>query len=592
MKKVVLLFLVILAVSFAVNTDLIRVKTIQPDNDKPNIQTQPKTNAILPANNGNPYPLLPDVGRTEIIGGTCYDWINGPVFSTLVNDPANGIHATWMWSNTEAMADRNMYYNYYDWTTKTWNWINTTNYMNSGLAVFPHTLSSVGGGADLDPITGNFVISGMYTIGGVLSVKLARDQSPGAGLFEYSQGPTGYRWPCIGVTNNQNVQVAAIDAATTYLLYYARTTTPWTTWTPYVNIAPPAPDPYFPDQNIAASKISNKVIIVWEESEPIGPRQDRGYYQLSTNGGVSWEASTQIPFPPAFSGIPEIAPSFHISSFFAMFDAQDNFHIVASVGDTSNHILPCEIWHYCPTNNPVWSFIHRYDPDTFEASGGVGYNAIGATRPSICRNPTNNYLYVAWEQFDSLNYEPLTSQARADIHIAESRDNGLTWIAKTKITSPNTMSKRFPIVGGVQGDTLLVMYMADSIAGFFLQGEHRFCVNPIILHRVRVPLTPGIEYNNSPKHYNFTLLPAIPNPTRTQTAIRYSLPTTGNVTLSIHDVSGRLVSNLISETKSAGEYSVVWNGRNESGKKVNAGIYFYTLKTDAKSFTQKLIITN
>jgi len=583
MKKVVILVLSILTVTFAVNKDLIRVKTIQPDNDKPVVQTT-TTNVTLPSNNGNPYPLLPDVGRTEIIGGTCYDWINGPVFSTLRNDPANGLHATWMWSNTEAMSDRNMYYNYYDWTTKTWNWINTTNYMNSGLAVFPHTLSSVGGGADLDLVSGNFVISGMYTIGGVLSVKLARDQAPGAGLFDYSQGPTGYRWPCIGVTNNQNVQVAAIDAATTYLLYYARTTTPWTTWTPYVNIAPPAPDPYFPDQNIAASKISNKVVVVWESSNDAYP--ERAYYILSADGGATWGAPTQIPFPPSVG----MVPGFNISSLFATFDANDNLHIVMSVADTG-YTLPAEVWHYCPTNTPAYSLIHHYDAETLNAA--VGYNAIFATRPSICRNPTNNYLYVAWEQFDSLNYEPLTTLARADIHIAESRDNGLSWYAKKKITTPNTMSKRFPVVGGVQGDTLLVMYMADSIAGAFLQTQHRYCVNPIVLHRVPVPLTPGIEHENTnPKFYNFALMQPTPNPFNTRTTIRYSLPTQVKVTLSIYDVTGKLVKNLLSATRSAGEYSVTWDGRDETNKKVNAGIYFYTLKTSDKSISRKLIRTN
>jgi hypothetical protein len=272
-----------------------------------------------------------------------------------------------------------------------------------------------------------------------------------------------------------------------------------------------------------------------------------------------------------------------------MFDGSDNFHIVLSVSDTG-YTLPAEVWHYCPTNTPAYSLIHHYDAETLNAA--VGYNAIFATRPSICRNPTNNYLYVAWEQFDSLNYEPTTSLARADIHVAESRDNGLSWYAKKKITSPNTMSKRFPIVGGVQGDTLLVMYLNDSIAGAFLQGEHRFCVNPIVVQRVPVPFSAGIEQNDHPTCYNFTLLPAIPNPTRTQTTIRYSLHATGNVTLSIHDVSGRLVKNLISGTKPAGEYSVAWNGRNELGKKANAGIYFYTLKIDTKSLTRKLIITN
>lgn len=601
MKKITIIILLIagLSITFAINKDLTKVQTTIIDNDKPAVL--PPTTEKVSNYSGNPYPLMQDYGRTEVIGGTCYDWVNGPVMTWLVNDPNNGIHATWLWSNTEALTDRNMYYNFYDWTTRTWSWINPTNYMLSGQAVFPHTVTSVAGGADLDKVSGNFVISANYVYTGVLSVKLARDQSPGSGLFEYSQGPTGYRWPTIGVTQNQNVHIAAINALPSGQedsLYYSRTTTAtWpTTWTPYIKIPPPQPDPFFPDHNIAASKNSNKVLIVWEASEDAYPK--RVFYRLSTNGGVSWDAPTQLPFPPSMYGV---NPSFHISSLFAMFDAQDNFHIVASVmhyEGTSGYTIPAQIWHYCPANTPAWSLVHHYDAETLNAA--VGYNAIFATRPSIVQNPNNNHLYVVWEQFDSLNFEPLTSRARADIYVAESHNNGQTWIAKKRITAPNTMSKRFPIAGGVQvtpspsdPDTLLVMYLADSIAGAFLQAEHRFCVNPIVVHRVPVPLPTGIEEQNAlPKYYPFMLSPAMPNPTNKFTNISYSIPTTDKVNLTIYDVLGRPVKTLVSGVKSAGEYSVTWDGTDDVGKNVHSGIYFYSLKTSDRSITHKLIKTN
>jgi hypothetical protein len=158
------------------------------------------------------------------------------------------------------------------------------------------------------------------------------------------------------------------------------------------------------------------------------------------------------------------------------------------------------------------------------------------------------------------------------------------------------MSKRFPIAGGVQvtpgvtPDTLLIMYMDDSIAGAFLQTQHRFCVNPIICHRVPVPIT-GIEENNPiPKYYNFALMTPQPNPFKTHTAIRYSLSAKGNVSLTIHDVSGRVVKTLISREQPAGNYSVIWNGISENNRPTNSGVYFCTLQTKDKSITKKVII--
>ncbi len=583
MKKIIILTISILAMSFAINNNLTHIQTTMTENNKSNVNIVSANTSYLP----NPTPL-PLVGRTEVIGGTCYDWVNGPDFTWLVNDPANGIHVTWMWSNTEAMADRNMRYNYYDWTTKAWSWIDASNYMNSGIPVFPSAMSSVAGGSDIDPITGNFVISGMNTVGGVLANEIARDQAPGAGLFEYTQGISGYRWPAIAVTHNQAVHVAALDVPSTESLYYARVQ-PWNTWTSYIKIPPPAPDPTFPNINIAASKTSNKVIIVWEEATP-ADAQDRAYYRLSTDGGANWGASTQIPFPPSTG----MLPSFGVSSLFAMFDNSDNFHIVASVADTG-HTMPAEIWHYCPTNTPVYSLIQHYEAETLAAA--VGYNAIFACRPTMVQNPSNGYLYVAWEQFDSLNYEPLTSLARADIYVSESPNNGLTWQGKTRITTPNTMSKRFPIAGGIQvtpstsvPDTLLIMYMNDSIAGAFLQSQHRFCVNPMICHRVAVPII-GIEENNPiPKYYNFALMTPQPNPFKSYANFEYSVPAQGNVSLIIHDVSGRVVKTLVSREQPAGNYSVIWNGNNENNRPINSGVYFCTLQTKEKSITKKVII--
>jgi hypothetical protein len=586
MKKCIVLILLVFAITLALNPNLTKKETILIDEPLPQTTNKIVTNPLV--TNNPPLDNMPLVGRVECIGGTCYDWVNGPDATWLVDDPANGIHATWMWSNAVAMDDRNMRYNFYEWATHTWSWLSGTSYMQYGIPVFPHIMTSVAGGADLDPITKNFVIAGNYAPSGVIGPEIARDQAPGAGLFEYTMGTTGQRWPFIAVSNNQAIHCATLDVATTESLYYSRIQ-PWPTWTSYIKIPPPAPDPTFPNDNIAASKTSNKVVIVWEEATPVG-LQDRGYYRLSNDGGVTWGAPTQIPFPP----VQGFTPSFGVSSLFATFDNLDNLRIVFSVSETGRTI-PCEIWHYCPSAAQPMNLVHHYDADTLNAA--VGYNAIFATRPTITRNSATGYWYVAWEQFDSLNFEPLTNLARAEIMVAESRDNGLTWPIKTRITSENTLSKRFPIVGGVQvtpsttdKDTLLVMYMGDSIAGAFLQTQHRFCVNPMFVHRVPVPLDVAIEENPSPKVFYFTL-DAFPNPFNSHTTIHYSLPSNNDINLTIYDVSGRVVNTLVSGFNAPGEYSINWDGRTSSGEKVKAGVYFYTLKSTEKTITKKLIIT-
>ncbi len=75
-------------------------------------------------------------------------------------------------------------------------------------------------------------------------------------------------------------------------------------------------------------------------------------------------------------------------------------------------------------------------------------------------------------------------------------------------------------------------------------------------------------------------LSAFPNPFNPTTTIRYALPQASQATLKIFNLQGEVVKTLVDGYQTANHYQVVWNGRNESGAKVAAGIYLYQLKTD------------
>jgi flagellar hook assembly protein FlgD len=58
----------------------------------------------------------------------------------------------------------------------------------------------------------------------------------------------------------------------------------------------------------------------------------------------------------------------------------------------------------------------------------------------------------------------------------------------------------------------------------------------------------------------------------------------------IYDPSGRLVRTLVSGSMSAGEHSVAWDGKDDRGHAVNAGIYFYELKQKGYQAQKKMLI--
>ncbi|MAR30114.1 MAG: hypothetical protein CMG24_04185, partial [Candidatus Marinimicrobia bacterium] len=63
----------------------------------------------------------------------------------------------------------------------------------------------------------------------------------------------------------------------------------------------------------------------------------------------------------------------------------------------------------------------------------------------------------------------------------------------------------------------------------------------------------------------------------------------GHVTLNVYDITGRLISTLVDGYVDSGYHSVMWNGIDDNGKMVAAGIYFYTLQGESSSMTRKMV---
>jgi hypothetical protein len=98
-------------------------------------------------------------------------------------------------------------------------------------------------------------------------------------------------------------------------------------------------------------------------------------------------------------------------------------------------------------------------------------------------------------------------------------------------------------------------------------------------------LTTGIHNIQTEIPEDFQLYQNYPNPFNPVTKINYALPTSGLVTLKIYDVLGREVMTLVNEMKSAGNYTVDFNGAN-----LSSGIYFYTLKSDDFTAVKKMTL--
>jgi Peptidase family C25/Propeptide_C25/FlgD Ig-like domain len=76
---------------------------------------------------------------------------------------------------------------------------------------------------------------------------------------------------------------------------------------------------------------------------------------------------------------------------------------------------------------------------------------------------------------------------------------------------------------------------------------------------------------------------------RNDVQIRYQLKAKGTVTLQVYDASGRAVYNQANHYSEPGDYSIRWNGRDNLGRKLADGIYFFKLQTPSEQYLKKVV---
>ncbi len=99
----------------------------------------------------------------------------------------------------------------------------------------------------------------------------------------------------------------------------------------------------------------------------------------------------------------------------------------------------------------------------------------------------------------------------------------------------------------------------------------------------------GVPHDDVP--LAFALHTNIPNPFNPITTIGYEIPAGGaDVSISIYDVSGRRVRELVNEHRAAGMWSVTWNGDDDRGQRVASGVYFYRMRAGEFIDTKKMVL--
>jgi len=88
----------------------------------------------------------------------------------------------------------------------------------------------------------------------------------------------------------------------------------------------------------------------------------------------------------------------------------------------------------------------------------------------------------------------------------------------------------------------------------------------------------------------FGLTSVYPNPFNPETYIAFNLCDDAEISVCILDLLGRKVCNIVSEKRPVGSYTVIWDGRDNSGVRLSSGVYFVLMESGNMRSSRKLVL--
>jgi len=162
-----------------------------------------------------------------------------------------------------------------------------------------------------------------------------------------------------------------------------------------------------------------------------------------------------------------------------------------------------------------------------------------------------------------------------DIEVWTSTD-GNNYTKSGSGTLPNTANTSIVInLGGIVAGKVKLVITNGYRSDYWKLGEFEVYG--------ALALTSTENFQNVPSE--FVLKQNYPNPFNPSTTIIYQLPKASMVSLQIFDIQGRLVTTIINEQKSAGQYSVQFNDPS-----LSSGVYYYKLTAADYSAVRKMLL--
>ena len=143
-----------------------------------------------------------------------------------------------------------------------------------------------------------------------------------------------------------------------------------------------------------------------------------------------------------------------------------------------------------------------------------------------------------------------------------------------------------------QGSLVLEVLPADTALYFIVGSLPEAFSGSEQLFPYMISVEPTLSSTDPPggESARLALDHSCPNPFNTRTAIGFTIPFQGQVTLDVFDLAGRPVTTLLNEQMQSGSHEVFWNGKNYSGDFLPAGLYTIRLYHAGTCVTDRLTL--
>ncbi|MDD5530582.1 MAG: redoxin domain-containing protein [bacterium] len=218
--------------------------------------------------------------------------------------------------------------------------------------------------------------------------------------------------------------------------------------------------------------------------------------------------------------------------------------------------------------------------------GGKVFHGITGFMETIIKCWLDSCLIDSVKACDTVKIMTVINNGDTDLTVTNitKSNSWIVSVSPTSFTLAPDSSKNVTVTvtrNGLDGGAhfgSLSIYSNDTVRSPYVEPV-KFIINDV-----------GTEETENILPADFALSRNYPNPITSGTYIEYTLSGDAVTSFEVYDMTGRSICNLITNNQKAGSYSVYWDGKDNTGRKVVNGIYFVRMTAGDFKATKKLTV--